>query len=250
MTNIEKVLHASKVKESLGNEVIEVLSTIFESSTGNPPAVKKRRFRADHHNWIEGLDKIERDHYGFIEFDRNENTYRVKCSFLPLIDSPKAAQLLDVMEKVFPILKKHYQESLDEPLFVKSIVNEIDEDDSITKIALVYMHDVGNWWSSIGGDFPEGDDSTIQVSENILLQDNFFKFISQFYEWYYINPKKLSSPSIVQTVLMSSSGKDGAKIEPKAPELLQNLEWVRQYGMKYKWHIIVAALFLMVMTMA
>jgi len=190
MPNREKVLHTSTVKESLGKETIEVLISIFDHSKGSPPSVPAKRFRADNPNWIGLIDKLSYDS-GLIECGRNGgDTCRVSCYALPLIDSPKANRLLDVMAKVFLILKKHYQKDLNTPLSVAYLLPELNEDTDLVIAALAYMKDISGWWSGLGRDFPEDVNATMQVSEEVLLKDGFFELISRFYEWHYVNPQK------------------------------------------------------------
>lgn len=188
---MKKALRAAKA--ALGDRAA-VLSDLFRRSVGFPPGVASARYRADHPEWIEALNRLESDQL-FLARSRDGTQYHIRAYALPLLGESHAKQLLAAMDALFLEFREIYREKLSAPIKVSEIFELAKErlgiaDPELVREALYYMRDSHGVWQGVSNDFPQGDESTINISENVLRQKNFRSQLAQVYEWHILNPKK------------------------------------------------------------
>ncbi|MDE0286654.1 MAG: hypothetical protein OXN26_19155 [Gammaproteobacteria bacterium] len=110
---------------SFSSEALSVLTSLFESLSGQPPTVGRARFRADHHQWLDPLDGLEHPHQ-FLKRTEDGQSYMLNPYALPLIDVARAVSLLDIMEKIYQNLKQLYRDYLHEPIEAITLIDNID----------------------------------------------------------------------------------------------------------------------------
>lgn len=186
------VPHVDIVKASLGETTIQVLSIIFANSSGVPPSTPLTRFRADHPELMDELNKLGWSGF-FLKRDEVKDKYRISGYALPLIDSSDAVQLLECMRAAYEFMQAYYKEHLREPLLTQNLINSVGQNRELVLSAFCYMQDIDGWWSSLSNEFPISVDSTITVNEQILLYKSFGDFLARAYEWNYVNPKDKAS---------------------------------------------------------
>ena len=95
------VAHVDVVTEAVGPSALVLVEELFARSSGRPPGVDASRFRADHPDWMDELDRLVSSELLLKRFYESD-TYRVRAFALPLLKNPQAAALLDGMEKTQP----------------------------------------------------------------------------------------------------------------------------------------------------
>lgn len=183
-----KVPHVDTVKEKLGEKALSALKALFTSAKGQPPSVPVERFRADHHQWLDVLNDLEHRH-SFIERDHDGKSYLLRSYALPLIDD--AEQLLEIMQLLFERLRELYAQHLSEPQDIDTLIEGISGGKTELHEALYYLSESHNVWSGKSIDFPYAKDSYLCIAEGVLRQESIAEILSQYYEWHYINPKKI-----------------------------------------------------------
>lgn len=175
------IRHIHEAKKSLGDSTLELLKTIFDQSRGLPPSVPATRFRANHPKWMDQLTWM--GHSGlFIKWDQEKDMYRVSGYALPLVDSIRASTILSHIETIYMLMQHHYSEYLRQPLRVSELLDDIDVERDQLIDALCYMRDVDGWWSSLGSNFPLGENGEIVINEEVLKYQSFGELISKVYE--------------------------------------------------------------------
>ncbi|HQS58739.1 MAG: hypothetical protein B7Y56_10835 [Gallionellales bacterium 35-53-114] len=182
------VPHIDEVKDSLGEAAVQVLSLVFDNSNGIPPSTPSARFRADHPELMDRLDKLAGDGI-FLKRDDSHTSYRVSAFALPLIGSLHATQLLECMSTAYEYLKVYYKEHLREPLSVRELIKFSGQNSTLAQEALCYMYDVDGWSAGSSHAFPTDSDSTVIINEQVLTYTSFGNLLARVYEWHYVNPK-------------------------------------------------------------
>lgn len=199
------VPHVEVVKAALGESTMQALTLIFENSFGMPPNVPSARFRADHPELMNVLDKLGWDRF-WLKRDDSNTSYRVSGFALPLIGSPRAAQLLECMNAAYVYLQGYYNEHLGEPLLTRKLVEVVGGNEKDVLEALCYMQDIDGWHSGMAGDFPFNKDSTFVVNEQVLICKTFGELLARVYEWNYVNPKHKAKNSISDWMSIGARG--------------------------------------------
>lgn len=182
------VPHIDEVKDSLGETAIQALSLVFDNSNGMPPSTPSARFRADHPELMDRLDRLAGEGL-FLKRDNGHTSYRVSGFALPLIGSPHAAQLLECMSTAYEYLKIYYKEHLREPLSVRELIKFSGSNSELAQEVLCYMYDVDGWSAGSSHAFPTDSDSTVIINEQVLTYSSFGNLLARVYEWNYVNPK-------------------------------------------------------------
>jgi hypothetical protein len=198
------VPHVDVVKAALGESTIQTLTLIFEKSSGEPPSTPRDRFRADHPELMNVLDKLGWDGF-FLKRDDSNTSYRVSGFALPLIGSPRAAQLLECMNAAYVYMQGYYDKHLRVPLLTRKLVEVVGGNEKEALEALCYMRDIDGWWSGLTGEFPLAKDSAITVNEQVLVCKTFGDLLARAYEWNYVNPKRKAS-SLNESLSFGTSG--------------------------------------------
>jgi hypothetical protein len=198
---MKKILKAAKVH--LGDRLV-VLSDIFRNTSGFPPGVSFARYRANHPDWIEALNGLEVDQL-FLKRSSDSTQYRIRVYALPLLNEKRAQRLLDLMDRLFLEFREFYREKLNAPIKTSEIFELARRklgvaDTEFVREALFYMMDSHGIWSGMTNDFPFADDSSINISEDVLRKDSFRSQLAQVYEWHIVNPKKTAEGRRVKLV--------------------------------------------------
>ena len=159
------VPHVDIVKAALGESTIRALSLVFENSSGIPPGTPMARFRADHTELMDELDKLGWDRF-FLKRDDIKKEYRITGYALPLVDSPHAAQLLECMSAAYEYMRDYYNEHLGESLSTWNLVNSLGKNSELVLEAFCYMQDIDGWHVGLSGGFPM-DNGSIIVNEQV-----------------------------------------------------------------------------------
>jgi len=189
-----KIAHVQAAKKYLG-ENIKVVADLFRASRGSPPSIPVQRYRADHPEWIDALDRLETTQNFLGRLRDNNNSYYIRVYALPVLDDPRARQLLRTMEALFQEFRETYKQRLTEKVLLTEIFSigatklKIN-DEELIKEALFYMADSHSVWSGLSNDFPNGEGAYICISESVLRHSRFSNLLSQFYEWHIVNAKK------------------------------------------------------------
>ena len=92
------------VKASVDPVKVEILTDIFRRSRGAPPGVPVARYRADHPEWFDILDRLESGQL-FLRRSSNGASYVVRVYSLPILADDQAALLLAVANDIFETFK-------------------------------------------------------------------------------------------------------------------------------------------------
>lgn len=183
------VRYIHEARKSIGKSTLDLLSTIFEQSSGLPPGVPATRFRAKYPQWMDDLHSMGQSSM-LLKLDYTKDTYRVSAYVLPLIEAPRASKILASMEAVYKYLRQYYDEHLLQPLAAKQLIKSVEVEHTLLLESFCYMRDVGGWWSGIGNNFPLEGESTVTINEQVLKYDSFGEFISRDYETNYVLPAR------------------------------------------------------------
>jgi len=199
------VPHVDVVKAALGESVIQALMLVFTNSSGMPPSTHSARFRADHPELMNVLDTLGWDRF-FLKRDDSNSSYRISGFALPLIDSPRAAQLLEYMNSAYVYMQVYYKEHLREPLLTRKLVEVVGGNEKDVLEALCYMQDIDGWHSGLPHKFPLAENSTFTVNEQVLVCKSFGDLLARVYEWNYVNPKHKVENSISDWITVGARG--------------------------------------------
>ena len=187
---------------SFSSEARSVLTSLFESLSGQPPTVERARFRADHHQWLDSLDAFEHKHQ-FLKRTEDGQSYMLNPYALPLIDVARAVSLLDNMEKIYQNLKQLYLDYLHEPIEAVTLIDNIDgydinqkEDREELLEGLYYLKELHQAFSSIARNFPYAEDSEVSIAESVLRIDSMGGIILDYFKTHYAKPVSPSSPDL------------------------------------------------------
>ena len=182
-----KVDNIQKVQSLFSMTDSDVITSLFQSSSGEPPVIHADRFRADHHQWLDTLDAFEHRLH-FIKRTKDGQYYTISPYALPLVDDWRATHLLELMEVIYQNLKELYKDHLKSPLEVDILIEGVDEDKSILVEVLFYMSELGQIWSGKTNDFPYGENSTMSISEDVLRNDSIGDQVMRYFDMHFINP--------------------------------------------------------------
>lgn len=184
------VPHVEIVKKKIGNDAVEALQQLYTSAEGMPPSVPVERFRADYHQWLDVLDDLEYRH-SLIERNADGARYLLRSYALPLVEG--ARPLLEHMQILYQRLRDLYRQHLSESLDINTLILGLDGKGSELLEALYYLAESHNIWSGKSNNFPYGEESFLEISEGVLRSDSIADILAQYYEWHYVNPKKIAS---------------------------------------------------------
>jgi hypothetical protein len=189
-----KVPHLAAARKYLGANA-KVLNNLFEVATGTPPGVRVDRYRADHPDWIDALDRLESSQNFLGRQRANGELYYLRVFALPLLVAPRAEKLLKVISDLYSVFGELYRERLTQQILVTELLELCEKkfgisDEALVKDALFYMADSHSIWSGLSANFPYSRDAYLCISEHVLREKRFEKLIGQFYEWHIVNPKR------------------------------------------------------------
>ena len=187
------VPHVEKVRTTLGVDTMRALSLVFEKSEGVPPGVPDARFRADHPELMDVLNTLGWSGT-FLKQDHTTGSYRVSGYALPLVESPRATQLLKYLAAAYTFMQAYYKEHLRKPFSTRVLIESVGQDRELALEAFFYLRDIDGWWSGLSNDFPLDPNSTVSVNEQVLVYRSFGDLLARVYEWHYINPQKTTNP--------------------------------------------------------
>lgn len=181
------------VKKLIGDQKIKVLGDIFKNSVGIPPGVKVDRYRANHSDWLDILDRLESEQNFLSRQQRDAGRYQIRVFALSIINDPHAKELVRLMNSIYAYLKKAYLENLSSPLMVSDLIATLDlggdsAKEALAKDALYYMSDAHAVWSGLSTGFPYVENATISVSEAVLRHQDFSEVVDEFYDWHILKP--------------------------------------------------------------
>jgi hypothetical protein len=204
-----RVPDLERVRAAIGDARIEVLTDVFRQSIGSPPGVPIARYRADHRQWLDILDRLESEQL-FLKRSKSGTEYQIRVYGLPIIQDEHAKQLLDLMGDIYTFFRTTYVERLTEPIKVSEIVETVSAkaDQLQIKKALYYMTDGHAIWSGLANDFPYKDDSYICVAESVLRHENFPEVLHEFYQWHILNPKRQIQDQVSNRILKKGSSRN------------------------------------------
>lgn len=187
------------VRKAVGTEKIDVLTDIFRRSGGPPPGVRADRYRADHHEWIEILDRLEVEQLFLSRQQRDAGIYQVRVYALPILDDAHAQDLVRCMNNIYAHLKAVYKERLSDPVKLSELTSGLrvepgSAEETVVKEALYYMTDGHAVWSSLTTGFPYVEDASISISEAVLRHDDFTTVLWEFYDWHILKIEKRADP--------------------------------------------------------
>jgi hypothetical protein len=189
MTNFSKDI--DETVNFLGKETIDCLECLFVETNGEPPYVNKKRYRVNHIPQMTILDHLENplqliktEYIDSIEF------YRVCPHAIPLINTKRSKDLLEIMSEFFEILKRVYKERLDEILTKEELLKLSNISSEKALEALFYFKNTHDIWTGWGNGFPYDENSHIQISEKILLKENIFEILTDYYRWNLLKEKE------------------------------------------------------------
>lgn len=169
-------------KKALGEQKLRMLDVLFDAISHLPEGVSAMRFRADHPDWIAGLDELQSKHNLIERSNDRLDLYRVKPYILPLVGSPRAKAILEAMERLLPHLKEIYIDRLDEKVTVKEFedlkVAELD----VLHDALYMMVESYGFFGGRTNDFPESADSSTIIREAVLEVDSCLNELTRYYD--------------------------------------------------------------------
>lgn len=148
---------------------------------------------------METLDSLE--HQQLLKTDDMREHYWLSVYTLPLLENQKAVSLIKIMNETFQILKSWYSSDLKTPFPVAEIIKASKYSEEETLQALHYMVQAHNVWGGQAHDFPYKKESTITVSERILLYDEFLTMLSEYWQW---QLARLENTSPLKLMLVSS----------------------------------------------
>ena len=189
------------LKQIVGDQAIKTLEDLFDQSDGSPPGVRADRYRADHPQLLDILDRLEGAQLFVRRQQENPGSYQLTVYALPLLESEYARKLLQIMEAIYGDLQTIYRERLSDPITVSELVEKIIARYSFSekeiKDALFYIAEGVSLWSSKSIGFPYADNGTLGIAEFILRHPTFGNAIDQFYDWHILNPRNILAASDV-----------------------------------------------------
>lgn len=180
-----------KMSQILGKENIDCLTNLFEKMNGQPPRVNKKRYRADHPSQINILNYLE-DSARLIrtEHIKTEQLYFLYPYALPLVKTPKAENLLNLMREIYQTFPDFYKERLDASVTREELLKTVDAPTDNILEALSYFKEANGVWVGWGNEFPYKENSQINLSENVILKKDFLEILGDYYRSNFIGKKE------------------------------------------------------------
>ena len=227
--------------DSFSSEALSVLTSLFESLSGQPPTVERDRFRANHHQWLDELDAFEHPHQFLKRIKiEDEQCYILSPYALPLVEDARALRLLDIMAKIYQNLKQLYLDNLRGHIEAVILIDNIDgydinqkEDKKELLEGLYYLRELPQTFSSIPGNFPYDEDSEVSIAESVLRNDSMGGIILDYFKTHYAKPISPSSPDLSMLLRgdetkLTGADNAGPEIVPVQPESLGKAKWLQQ----------------------
>lgn len=188
----------SAIRQILGVQTITLLAELFEDSNGSPPGIHADRYRADHPELIDLLDRLESAQLFLRRQQDNPRNYQLTVFALPLVESESSSRYVQTMEVFYVAMRAFYRERLSEPVSLAELIEIAQSSGDIPlkdakeiKDALFYLVDGTSVWSGRSRDFPYDTNSTLSVSELVLRHPTVLSIIEQFYDWHILNPRRI-----------------------------------------------------------
>lgn len=185
----------AKLKQIVGDQPIKVLSDLLNRSEGCPPGIRADRYRADHPELLDVLDRLESAQLFLRRQHDNPSNYQITVYALPILDAEQAKKYLQIMDTIYINFQNFYRERLSDPIPVTELLDKVKTEhpyeEKEIKDALFYMAEGIPIWSGKSLGFPYGDNGTLCVSEHVLRQPTLFNAIEQFYDWHILNPRNI-----------------------------------------------------------
>lgn len=182
MRTKSQVKEISAVRKVIGKDCIKVLHEIFDQLSGTPPSVDKKRFRADNHQSIEFINKLE---HTFNLITCEGQSYRLHPQALPIIEESKTKNLFHNMQQALEFLQDWYNNHLDKKLTIDTISKNLPFEDKEILESLYYLSSTNGVYLAKRIDFPYCDEPYIQLSEDILGHD-IYSLLTKYYNQRYI----------------------------------------------------------------
>lgn len=188
----------SGVRQIVGVQTITLLAELFEDSNGCPPGTHADRYRADHPELIDLLDRLEGAQLFLRRQQDNPRNYQLTVFALPLVESERSSRYIQTMEILYVAMQGYYRERLSEPVTLAELIERTEacgglplKDDKEIKDALFYLVDGTSVWSGRSKGFPYDANSTLSISEFVLRHPTLLSTIEQFYDWHILNPRRI-----------------------------------------------------------
>ena len=149
------------IREIVGDDTIAALAELFELSDGSPLGIPADRYRADHSDLIDLLDRLESAQLFLRRQQDSPSKYQVTLFALPLLESDRSRRYLETMEALYAAMRGFYREKLTEPVTVAELIERAKADTAMPltdvkdiKDALLCMVDGASVWSGRSQGFP------------------------------------------------------------------------------------------------
>lgn len=164
--------------QSLDPTSIEILTDIMNAASLAPEGVDAVHYRAQHEDWLDVLDRLEK--YGYL---RKENErYVVKACGLASVENPQTRDILASCEKIFSVLRSHYKSKPRELINIAKLAALVGLTPQKTVECLRYMFD-GPILQALSNDFSDPEKAVVQPGEEILKYKSFREVVDQLLEW-------------------------------------------------------------------
>lgn len=157
-----------------------LLEKVFQRNFANPKGINATTFRAEHHDDLELLDKLESS--GCLV--RRDNKY--KLNLVVLLDLPdgldEVKELLKKCDHIFQVLRQFYLDHPGDSIGLNGLSTMSAHSRDDINISLSYMIDApifGGWT----GDFFGDRDAKITPAESILRYESFIDVIETMRSW-------------------------------------------------------------------
>jgi hypothetical protein len=177
--------YISEARLKLGDDMCHCLKLVFETSAGEPPWVLKDKFRVENRQFVSICNELENNHQ-LLKTERKGKSYVFPAHVLGLFDSPRATEILDLMEQSFVLAKNHYEENTGKSLFVEQFLEELDAPNKDIKEALSYLRDC-RIFAGIDEGFPYREKSSVTVAEDTIIKAGLAEFLTEPLKWSSIN---------------------------------------------------------------
>lgn len=185
-------LDIKQTSEILGPKKIDCLKNLFKEMDGTPPCVNKKRYRAKYPDQIKDLDDLESSAQLIVtKHDNTGSYYHLRSYAIPLINDAKAQQLLNLMCKIYEKLSLIYKDRLDENITKEDLLKKLNFPEKETLEALSYFRESHDVWIGWGDGFPYRNGSLINISEKVILKENFLEISAEHYRWRSLNQKNI-----------------------------------------------------------
>lgn len=232
---ISKIRDLSTRRDLFSEEGFSALTSLFEAVSGEPPAVYADRFRADHCQWLQLLDDFEHKHQ-LLKRTEDRQSYLFNSYALPLVETERAGQLLDTMEKIYQNLRELYRVHLKVPIEAVKLLESMNgydldkkENKEMLLEALYYLSDLNGVFSAKTVDFPYTEKSVISIAEGVLEDETIGDIIMKFYLHYEHMNSPLSQNSSMYLGSSEANLVGGStsnlEISPVQPGIIGNVKW-------------------------